>query len=269
MSTMYVCHGVEEIPHKAIHGNGLRQPDSTGVYGGYPANTHLAIIKRNTNVLDLMKKGVLLQELDQADGKLEVLPAMIDTSLKKGDVYLARGMGGGGWGDPVERDPVLVANDVKNKLVSLAAARNIYGVVVNPEMLALDVANTEKRRLEIRGQRRSWKPGKVLAPAHKGVGGGTRTGIINEKLAIADYQGRKFIECRCGRVISPADENYKEYALFNESPIQKAGPFVNEYELGEPVYGFREYCCPGCFTLLDAEVALKSAPLLWDVRLAV
>ncbi len=267
MSTLYICHGVDEIPDKAIHGNGLRQPDATGVYGGYPGNTHLALIKRGTDVEDLMKRGKLVEEMDEAQGKLEILPAMINTSMKKGDLYLARGMGGGGWGDPLQREPALVAKDVANKLVSTGSAAAIYGVVLDPKTLAVDIAGTGTRREEIREQRRSWKPRKTLAGPPHASGKGQPVRTINEQLSVMDYDSEKYIRCRCGRIIAPAGENYREYCLFSESPIQKAGPYVNEYRLGEPVYGFREYCCAGCLALLDAEVALKGAPVLWDVQM--
>ena len=39
--------------------------------------------------------------------------------------------GGGGYGDPYTRDPALVATDVRNGLVSRAAAADMYGVVLN------------------------------------------------------------------------------------------------------------------------------------------
>ena len=39
--------------------------------------------------------------------------------------------GGGGWGDPRRRDPALVARDVKDGIVSVGAARELYGVAVS------------------------------------------------------------------------------------------------------------------------------------------
>ncbi len=269
MSTMYICHGVDEIPHKALHGTGLRQPDSAGIFGGYPANTHLAMIKRNTDVLEVMKKGRLPQRMDEIEGSLEVLPAMINTCLKKGDVYTGRGVGGGGYQDPLTRDPSLVAQDIEHNLVSMQAARDIYGVVVDAGTLEVSEKETEARRNGIRAERRSWKPRKTFEGPASVTTGGTVVAALGEQLSVCEYRGRRFIRCRCGKVISPAGENYREYALLKESPVQKAGPLVNEYKLGEEAFAFREYCCPGCLTLLDAEVALKNAPILWDVQISV
>ena len=43
--------------------------------------------------------------LIHADGTEEVLPSMFSTTIQPGDVYVHRTAGGGGWGDPAERDP--------------------------------------------------------------------------------------------------------------------------------------------------------------------
>jgi N-methylhydantoinase B len=53
--------------------------------------------------------------------------------------------GGGGWGDPAERDPSLVARDVRLGYVSAEAARDAYRVVLD-ERAAVDVAATEALR---------------------------------------------------------------------------------------------------------------------------
>lgn len=89
---------------------------------------------------------------------------------------------------------------------------------------------------------------------------------LNEYLEIAGDGDRKVIRCRCGHVIGPADDNYKKYVLKKESPLGEAGPFVNPYKLGGEKFVFRQFCCPGCLILLETEIALKGAPLVWDVQ---
>ena len=56
---------------------------------------------------------------------------MISTSMSAGQRIYHKQAGGGGWGDPLERDPLAVALDVKNDKVSLAAAQAQYGVVLD------------------------------------------------------------------------------------------------------------------------------------------
>src|SRR4029077_15058655 len=61
-----------------------------------------------------------------------------------GEVIRLLGGGGGGFGDPFERDPELVAADVAAGLVSPERARDVYGVAITAG--ALDVTTTEALR---------------------------------------------------------------------------------------------------------------------------
>lgn len=54
--------------------------------------------------------------------------------------------GGGGWGDPLQRDPKLVIADVSAGLVSAQRAEADYGVVVDPDTLAMDEEATRRLR---------------------------------------------------------------------------------------------------------------------------
>jgi N-methylhydantoinase B len=71
-----------------------------------------------------------------------------------GDTLTVRGGGGGGYGDPTERPAERVREDVYQGYVSLGAARDLYGVVLDPETLEIDAAATERRRAEIRSAAR-------------------------------------------------------------------------------------------------------------------
>jgi N-methylhydantoinase B len=65
-----------------------------------------------------------------------------------GDVIQFDSAGGGGYGDPLQRDPQAVAADVVNGYVSIEKAREDYGVVIDPATLRVDAARTEKLRTE-------------------------------------------------------------------------------------------------------------------------
>jgi N-methylhydantoinase B len=66
--------------------------------------------------------------------------------LNAGDAITVRAGGGGGFGPPHERDAERVAEDVRQGYVSLAAAAESYGVVLNPQTLEIDSAATQQRR---------------------------------------------------------------------------------------------------------------------------
>jgi N-methylhydantoinase B len=74
--------------------------------------------------------------------------------LKKGDLVSLRSGGGGGWGDPLDRDPELVRMDVKNEYISIKVAREVYGVILDPDTLSIRWEETKKLREEMRRLRK-------------------------------------------------------------------------------------------------------------------
>src|SRR5262245_32184887 len=73
-------------------------------------------------------------------------------ALGEGDIVIVRSAGGGGYGDPLDRDPGRVAADLNEGYISPAAAHDIYGVVLN-EAQATDAAATETLRQRLRRAR--------------------------------------------------------------------------------------------------------------------
>jgi N-methylhydantoinase B len=61
--------------------------------------------------------------------------------------------GGGGWGDPLDRDPARVRADVVDEYVSIEAARDLYGVVFKDASFDIDDEATRRRRTELRAAR--------------------------------------------------------------------------------------------------------------------
>ena len=62
----------------------------------------------------------------------------------------AQSQGGGCWGDPYDRDPAAVREDVLDEYVSVEGARRDYGVVVEPATLELDEEATRALRDRLR-----------------------------------------------------------------------------------------------------------------------
>jgi N-methylhydantoinase B/oxoprolinase/acetone carboxylase alpha subunit len=75
-----------------------------------------------------------------------------------GDAFVFESTGGGGWGDPLDRRPEDVFEDVLDEYVSVAKARDDYGVVVNRETMELEAEATERLRAEMRAARKSSAP---------------------------------------------------------------------------------------------------------------
>jgi N-methylhydantoinase B len=83
----------------------------------------------------------------------DILPTSDGTKLRRGDLLRLTTCGGGGWGDPYRRDPVLVQQDVARGFVSVTGALEDYGVVLDHRTLEIDKAATEGLREALRKNR--------------------------------------------------------------------------------------------------------------------
>ena len=72
------------------------------------------------------------------------------TQAGPGDVIIMDAAGGGGYGEPLERDPEMVEWDVTEGYVSLEKAREDYGVVINPETMKIDMGATGRLRKSLK-----------------------------------------------------------------------------------------------------------------------
>src|SRR6185295_7844391 len=88
------------------------------------------------------------------DGKL--LPSKLTMTIRKGDLFRHVLAGGGGWGDPLDRDPEAVLRDVRNEFLSAKQAKLDYGVVVNTETWRVDHNATKALRARIAASR-GWR----------------------------------------------------------------------------------------------------------------
>ena len=109
------------------------------------------------------------------DGEKSPLASKIDNvRVRPGDRIVFCTAGGGGWGDPLERDFGAVRNDVARRLVSPEAARNEYGVVLQGSINGADLSVDRRASEDLReGMRRNRK---ALPLFDFGERRGTRTG---------------------------------------------------------------------------------------------
>ena len=84
--------------------------------------------------------------LQKPDSRIVKLKSKCTVKMTEGDILVIRTPGGGGYGDPYERAPNLVLQDVANGLVSSESARRDYGVVVDGEHMVVDLKGTEDLR---------------------------------------------------------------------------------------------------------------------------
>jgi N-methylhydantoinase B len=85
-----------------------------------------------------------------------LLPSKLTMTIRKGDVFRHVLAGGGGWGDPLERDPEAVLSDVQNEYLSANRAKADYGVIIDIKAWRVDAAATSRHRGEMRAVR-GWR----------------------------------------------------------------------------------------------------------------
>jgi N-methylhydantoinase B len=90
----------------------------------------------------------------EVDGKL--LPSKLTMIIRSGDVFRHVLAGGGGWGDPLERDSQAVLRDVRNEFLSAHRAKSEYGVIVDTKTWRVDETATKMMRAEIAASR-GWR----------------------------------------------------------------------------------------------------------------
>jgi len=84
--------------------------------------------------------------LTSPDGVTTQVRAHRQAKAESDDILIQRTAGGGGVGDPLQRDVEAVLSDVINEYVSLERARSEYGVVIDPATMTVDTKATAARR---------------------------------------------------------------------------------------------------------------------------
>ena len=142
--------------------------DNAGMCGGYPAPTaqiHHVVRGADIDALTAGRKPLPhtlgsdphvtnLEKL--VDGEHEIVEGpYIDRPLEAGDIFSHSYNGGGGYGDPLERDPAGIARDVGNGYVTAESAEAVYRVALarDGEAWTIDEAGTLQRRKQAREER--------------------------------------------------------------------------------------------------------------------
>jgi N-methylhydantoinase B len=190
-------------------------------------------------------------------------------SVTPEDAYYIRATGGPGFGDPLRREPAAVLADVERGFVSAAAAEQVYAVLIADA--EVDEAASDELRERRYAERRRLPLGGDVLPLGDGSGGEPSLApavepaaaqVLGESLAI-DAAGH--YRCRhCEHELASNACNWKWWAATEERPV---GPEA----IGAPILArpqvdlvFRRYCCPGCGTQIDTEVALAGEAPRWN-----
>jgi len=245
---------------------GSDQSDSIGFWGGLPGAGSNGIICRNSDIWERIREGQFPEDMRDLDGEYTPLPSKTITEMQTGDVFEGIPHGGGGLGDPLERDLVRLQSDLAGGFVSPQMARSAYGVEFRPGTTDIDTEASDVHREALRQERLgkgrplSLHPAPVSAPGQAG-----------DRIPLWDalYVEDSSYHCsRCDTAIAPAGSNPKLGCLLIEAPLKVANPYVAMRWAGESQrFQFKEYVCPGCGRLLFVDERLKSEDDHWyDIK---
>jgi N-methylhydantoinase B len=237
------------VPHKlpqrpaALNtlASGVSVPAGRGLAGGEPGAPAVNVVLRATNIRELFASGRLPGAPEDLVGQREVLAAKSVVAWNEDDVVIGSLAGGGGFGDPLRRDPALVARDVADGLVSETEARRVYGVVLDGGDSA-----TAQHRGAIRAQRLA----QLARP--EPLEGEPLHPVSDTVEAIVEADGRRSVRCTlCHHGLGRYGEELEAHLASRERALAGANP----HNAGcLPDYVLRDYYCPGCATAVDCLV---------------
>ena len=144
-TSCWIPHDTADEPIQLVLATfGQAFPTAFGLDGGYPANTAMFKMLRQSNIKEWFEKGKIPRDISDLDGSLQYLPEKFETQEMPTDVFEHTWSGGGGYGDPLDRDPEKVLHDYINDAVSLKAAKKFYGVIIKDGKLCDDGTKEER-----------------------------------------------------------------------------------------------------------------------------
>ena len=141
--------------HYVLSGKGSKFPQSEGLAGGNPGaiNDYVWVHSPDAE----QGHSCFSQSLSSIPGEKEAISWGV-FPLMGNDALYVRWNGGGGVGDPLDRDPHSVLIDVTNQVISIDAARKIFGVQIQGQ--SIDVDGTTNLRTNLRKERFATNGGK-------------------------------------------------------------------------------------------------------------
>jgi N-methylhydantoinase B len=259
----FTVHKTEEVLHQ-IATCGVTQPTAIGLFGGNPGPPNTYRLKSgNGSVSDAVLKADRLRS--DEDGVRELSPKEANLVQRPGDIYEVICTGAAGLGDPLDRDPELVLEDVRNLRFTEEVARQAFGVVFREG--ELDTGQTESLRDELRKERLR------MAKAGRGYSGAPVERLleeVTETLRVGATAEGKLVLCSAysGEPICQLEENYREYCPRLDLSVMAASPLaIDPSAFVDVELQLRLYLCPQTGGVLETEVARGSDPPLYDIEL--
>jgi N-methylhydantoinase B len=259
-SMAFTAHGVRET-EALIMTHGLEVPNSSGLFGGYPGSCVTQKFCRGSDLLERQAMGEMPVGIDELSGEVVTMgPKPGLTPMRPGDVFETSWQGGGGLGDPLDRDPARVADDVDSRHTSRPVAERLYGVVLLEAGRPDDAATAALRARMRQARLRNAVPPR--APQTGKADGGARP--IGGTMQFARHAGRRWFACQCGQPLAEDAGNWRDGASRRTVPADEIGAGIVLHEKLE----LRQWLCSACGSSLSVDVMEKGAPDIHDIALA-
>ncbi|WP_454743944.1 hydantoinase B/oxoprolinase family protein [Cupriavidus necator] len=248
-------HGTSLPLALVLSSSGMATAQNQGLAGGHPGNTGHNVVVRSVDLDGMFGRGELQTELHGLGGDMEIAQCMMGGELGHGDVLYLHCQGGGGYGDPLRRDPQVVAADLRAGKISSGTAELVYGVVTDLDGEA-NLSATEARRNVVRDERRIQSAPPPVAFTSKFNTEHARP--VDDNLALVRHEGAQLVVCRhCGHQLSDHDKQLAVACRDSDPLLGSSNVRVDpNYYVDEEIV-FREHFCPGCWTTLHTGLVPK------------
>jgi N-methylhydantoinase B len=247
-------HGTSVPMGLVLASAGKAVTQNAGLCGGHPGNTGLDVIARNSRISELLAAGQLPSTLPEISDTLEPGQNYATSYLAPGEVFTMTWQGGGGYGDPLTREPDAVARDVREQKVTAEAARTVYGVIISDGVVDPPATTAERDQQRARRRDRSQVLGET-----RGQAGLAAAWRLDDNLVQAPAPGGSgtIVACRhCAEILGGSDPGDTLALARYEGPSAEAGPQIiaDPADYVDAPIVFRQYCCPSCWTALYSAV---------------
>jgi N-methylhydantoinase B len=241
----YVPHHVQNELACTVFGHGIEQPTSAGVAGGEPGGPNGYLVVRNG-------RRLAARSVDELDGDVDLLPPKATTTLAPSDVFVHWYAGGGGFGDPLDRDPHAVLHDVCAGVVTQDGAVRDFGVVVvGSEAMgySLDESRTAAARETAREERLHGN-----RPAPREQSGLLDLDRLSSNLGVRldDDCGDVVVCLHCGNDLGRGREQPLSGLYETAVPVGERWPVISGS--GAERFVLSRLCCPHCGTQVHTEI---------------
>ncbi len=263
----YVVNDSDSITHYTTGGHTIIPGPS--LYGGDPTSrTRYMMIRKAAVRETATRDGKMPAGLDDLAGDhINVSPKTGGMVQETGDVFSLAWTSAAGFGDPLERDPLLVVQDIENAYITSQWAAQRNGVCLDKNGM-LDAEKTDSLRKRMISERLSATAGPA-APLQT-IAATPHDIRVSEGLVIAKIKEEAFYTCtKCRTRIQSADDNYKSGCIKRVTHVRDVGlsPIDPSLFIDDEIE-YREYFCPGCGLLLQGDFNRPEDPDFQDIRLA-